>query len=154
VPRLVHHLGGGVELGVHVGDLLHDLGRADQRPLLAVEELRQLPRLCVAAQVRLLAVVHPVPDVRAVDADRLVGHLLGVLRIEVLRPVDARVHVPLEPLALLVEARELVAGVLVLPPEGGVEGPRDVPAALVDRIRIAVSRGHAVLLPADLPQRY
>ena len=56
VPRLVHHLGGGVELGVDVRHLLHDLGGAHQRALLAVQELRELPRLQVAAQVRPLLV--------------------------------------------------------------------------------------------------
>ena len=39
VARLVHHLGGGVELAVDVGNRLHDLRGADQRALLAVEEL-------------------------------------------------------------------------------------------------------------------
>ena len=39
VAGLVHHLGGGVVLGVDPRDRLDDLGRAQQRTLLAVHEL-------------------------------------------------------------------------------------------------------------------
>ena len=45
VPGLVHHLGGGVVLGVDPRDGRDDLGRAEQGALLAVEELRQRPVL-------------------------------------------------------------------------------------------------------------
>jgi hypothetical protein len=43
VARLVDDLRGGVELGVDARHLLHDLRRADERALLAVHELGQLP---------------------------------------------------------------------------------------------------------------
>ena len=90
VARLVDHLRRGVELGVDARHLLHDLRGADQRALLAVQELRQLPGLKVAAEIRLLLARQSLADVGAEDRDRLVGQLLGILRIEVLRPVDAR----------------------------------------------------------------
>ncbi len=43
VACLVHYLGRAVELGVEVRDRLDDPRRADQRALLAVQELRELP---------------------------------------------------------------------------------------------------------------
>jgi len=67
----------------------------------------------MAPDVRLLARREAIPDIRAVDRDRLVRQLLRVLGIEVLRPVDARVRVPLEVLRLLIEANERVARVVV-----------------------------------------
>ena len=51
VPGLVHGLGGRVELRVQVRDDLDDLGRAHHRPLLAVQELRELPGLGVLAHL-------------------------------------------------------------------------------------------------------
>ena len=41
VARLVGDLVGGVELGLLPGHALHDLGRREQRALLAVQELRE-----------------------------------------------------------------------------------------------------------------
>src|SRR5437867_8274372 len=72
-----------------------------------------------------------VPDVGAEDADRLVRKALRVLRIEVLRPVDARVRVPLEVLRLLVEAQQRVAALLVLPAEGRLERAGERPRGVV-----------------------
>jgi hypothetical protein len=150
VARLVHHLGGGVELGVDARHLLHDLGGADERALLAVQELRELPRLHVAADVRLLLAGHAVPDVGAEDVHRLVGQTLRVLGVQVLRPVDAGVGVPLERLALLVEAQEWLPRVLVLPAEDGVEGAADRPRVVACGAGIAVDRAHrGALLSAD-----
>ena len=59
VARLVHHLGGGVELGVHVGHGADDLGGGDQRALLAVHELRDLswPAGCWRSQPLSLSVI-------------------------------------------------------------------------------------------------
>ena len=54
VARLVDHLGRGVELGIDVRHLGDDLGGADQRALLALHELADLPALEVAAHLGLL----------------------------------------------------------------------------------------------------
>jgi hypothetical protein len=43
VPGLVHGLGGGVELGIHLGHGLHDPGGHGQRALLTVQELAEQP---------------------------------------------------------------------------------------------------------------
>src|SRR5262249_59517520 len=43
VPALVHDLGRGVELGVELGDGIHELTADDERALLAVQELGQAP---------------------------------------------------------------------------------------------------------------
>src|SRR5439155_12980784 len=82
------------------------------------------------------------PHLRAEDRDRLVGQLLRVLGVEVLRPVDARVRVPLEVLRLLVEPDERVAGVLVLPAEDGVELAGNRPLELLDGDGVAAFRAH------------
>ena len=103
VARLVHHLRRGVELRVDARHLLHDLRRADERPLLAMQELRELPRLEMPARVGLLARGQAPPHLRAEDGDRFVGQSLGVLGIQVLGPVDPGVRVPLQVLPLLVE---------------------------------------------------
>ncbi len=57
VARLVHHLRGGVVLGVDPRHRLDDLGRAEQRPLLAVHELREQPVLVLDAELDELLVV-------------------------------------------------------------------------------------------------
>ena len=54
VARLVDDLRRGVELGVDGRHLLHDLRGADERALLAVQELRELPGLEVVPDSRLL----------------------------------------------------------------------------------------------------
>src|SRR5262249_40419879 len=74
--------------------LLDDLRGADERALLAVEELRELPRLLVAARRGSLLAGHPIPDVRAEDAARLLRQPPQVFAIAVVRPVDARRLVP------------------------------------------------------------
>ena len=83
VAGLVHHLGGGVELGVDVGHRLDDLGRADQRPLLAVEELGEEPGGVVVADVVLLGPAHLHPRRRAVDRHVHVGKDALVLDVDV-----------------------------------------------------------------------
>src|SRR5262249_19042693 len=109
---------------------------------LAVHELRQLPGLEVPADVRLLACGQPLPDVGAEDRDGLVRQLLGVLRIEVLRPVDALVGVPLQPLPLLGEDEQLVALVLVPPGEGGGKSLLGLPGGIPGRERVATEARH------------
>jgi hypothetical protein len=142
VARLVHHLGRRVELGVDAGHLLHDLGRAQQGALLAVHELRELLGLQVPSQVGALLRRHPVPDVGAEDRDLLVGQLLRVLGIEVERPVDPRVAVPLPLLALLVQVQQRGAAVLVFPAHERVEAARDDPFGRIDRHGVALFGGH------------
>src|SRR5207244_12566645 len=100
---------------------------------LAVQELRELPGLEVAPKGSPLLTRELLPHGRAEDRDRLVGQLLRVLRIEILRPVDADVGVPLELLALLVEVHERVAAVLILPAEDRLERVRHLPGAPLDR---------------------
>src|SRR5262249_16301235 len=146
VARLVHDLGRGVELRVDARDLLDDLRRADERPLLAVQELRELPRLEMAACIRLLPRREPAPHVRAGGGGRLVREALRVLGVEVLRPVDPTVRVPLQVLPLLVEAEERIARLLVFPAEDGAEGGRDLPGGLRSRARIPLRRAHGVAL--------
>src|SRR5947199_115314 len=150
MARLVHHLRGGVEFGVDARHLLHDLGGADERPLLAVQELRELPGLEVAPEGGLLLAREPLPHGRAEDRDRLVGQLLRIFRIEVLRPVDAGVGVPLELLALLVEVHERGAALLVLPAKDGVEGVPPRPGAVLDRNGVAAVGRHGALRGSGL----
>jgi hypothetical protein len=45
----VNHLSRGVEFRVHVRHRLHNLRRADERPLFAVQELRKAPGFEVMA---------------------------------------------------------------------------------------------------------
>src|SRR5262249_10588505 len=91
---------------------------------------------------RLLGVGQALEDGGAEDRDRLVGQLLGILGIEVERPVDPRLGVPLSLLALRVELQQRVATVGVLPTEGGRKLLRDVPAVAVGRRRVPIHRGH------------
>src|SRR5439155_6251473 len=112
------------------------------RALLAVHELGELLGLQMPPEVGALRRCHPVPDVGAEDRDLLVGKLLGILGIEVERPVDARVAVPLPVLALLVEVQEGAAPVLVLPAHERVEATRDDPLAGIDGHGIALLRCH------------
>ena len=142
VSRFVDDLRRRVELGVDARHLLHDLRGAHERALLAVQELRELPRLDVPANVRALLAGEPVPHVGAEDRDRFVGELLRVLGVEILRPVDPDLGVPLLLLALRVQADQPLAEVVVLPVEDGLEGPVDRPAGLLDRKRVDPLRGH------------
>jgi hypothetical protein len=95
VARLVHHLSGGIELGIEVGRGLRDASRRHQRTLLAVHELRQRLRLLMPAHRDVLLLVELVPQRGPVDRDKAVGDLLRVLGIEVERPVDAGGGIPL-----------------------------------------------------------
>src|SRR5262249_44738206 len=139
------------ELGVDARHLLHDLGGADERALLAVEELRVRPRLDVMADRRTLALRELLPDRGAVDDDRLVGKALRVLRIQVPRPVDARRGVPLGVLAVLVEPPQCVGALLVLPLEDGRERPVDLPLDLLDGTGVPIDACHGDLRATDAP---
>ena len=150
VARLVHHLRGRIELRVQIGDGLDDPGGGHQRTLLAVHELREGLRLLVVSQVDLLLVRHLVPERRAEDRDQPVVDLLGILRVEVLRPVDAGGRVPLLLLALVVERQQPGPLVLVLPGEGRLGLAGQCPAGLLHGQLIAVHGRHAGLLTGPL----
>src|SRR5439155_5685911 len=113
-----------------------------QRALLTVEELRVRPRAHVVTKLVLLLLVHLLPDLRAEDRDVVVGAVVGRARVDVDRPVQAGVRVPLLLLALLVQGEESVPGLVVLPVEdrGGVAA--DVPLRLLDGERVE-TRAHA-----------
>ena len=143
MPRLVHHLGRGVELAVEIGHGLHDLGGGDQRALLAMHELRDRRGLLVVADLDLLLVGQPVPDIGAEDRDGTVVELHRVLGIEILRPVDAQRRVPLLLLALVVELQQRLAPVIIFPGEAGLDGALELPLRQLDWQRIAIHRRHA-----------
>ena len=120
MASLVDHLGGGVELPVHVRNRLDELATTEQGSLLAVQELGErpggatrrklLPLLIrerldeVVAGKALSARVHDVPDSFLVD-------------LEI--PRDVRRGVPLLLLGLLVEiAQGLHVGFVIELPDG------------------------------------
>ncbi len=142
VPGLVHGLGGRVELRVQVRDDLDDLGRAYHRALLAVQELRELPGLEVLAHLGATCVVCGVPHRAAEQRMELVGQLDRVHRVDVLRPVDARLRIPLLVLSLLIQRKEPGAPVVVLPREARVAGAGDLPRVGRGHVRVLVPRGH------------
>ena len=81
VAGLVHHLGRGVVLGVDPRHGLDDLGRAQQRALLAVHELRQRPVLALDRRTGSTP-CRPMLERRAGQVDAgvetaLVGHGVG-----------------------------------------------------------------------------
>ena len=125
VAGLVHHLGGGVVLGVDPRDGLDDLGGADQRALLAVHELAEHPVLRLHAELGPLLIA-PALEERAaqVDAAPAVGGGVGDdhrLLVDLDRPVEVGLAVPLGGLGLLVELLEAGPGpLLVVPGEDGV----------------------------------
>ena len=129
VPRLVQRLRGGVELGVEIGDGLHDSSRGDQGALLAVQELAELPAGDVlAGPAQLLSVpADPLPGTRPVEGQHLVREAEWVTRVESLRPVDAFGRVPLLVLALLVQGEQPGPAGVVIPAESGRVLCRDLP---------------------------
>jgi hypothetical protein len=52
VPRFIHHLRGGIELCLDIGNLLDNLGGANEGTLFAVQELREVVSLRMAPQLR------------------------------------------------------------------------------------------------------
>jgi hypothetical protein len=142
VAGFVHHLRGGVELGVHVGHGADDLGGGDQRALLAMHELADRVALQVEAQPVLFLVGELRPDGRAIDRDGLVGEAHRIVLEQLLRPVDPRRGVPLLLLALLVELQQVGRAVIVLPVEQDLRLAVEVPLRDVDRQLIEGLRGH------------
>ncbi len=147
---LVHHLGGGIELGVHVRHGVDDLGRRDQRALLAVHELTDRMALQVEAQPVPLLLGHLVPEGRAVDRDGLVRHPHRVLLEQLLRPVDPCRGVPLLLLTLLVEIQQIGRAVLVFPVEGNLGGAIELPVRDLHGELINLLRRHWLLPPGAL----
>ena len=133
VPRLVHGLGGRVELGVHVGHRLHDPRRDRQRALLAVQELAEQPRGQVMTELVPLLLGQHLPLPRPVDRAELLGLLHHVGRVDRDRPVDPLGRVPLLVLAALVQVEQPLPAVVVLPAEPGGSGRGHVPGAGLER---------------------
>ncbi|OFA61933.1 hypothetical protein BEN35_00410 [Streptomyces fradiae] len=150
VPGLVHGLGRGVELGVQVGDGLHDAGGADHGALLAVEELAELPGAVVPPQLALVAFGHPAPVPGAVEGEGLVGGAERVVGVHLQVPVDAADRVPLLVLALLVQGEQPVAPVVVVPAEAGGAGGRHLPVGGSRVFRVEIVRRHRRLLGLGL----
>ncbi len=144
VARLVHHLGGRVELRVGIGDGLDDLGGGDEGALLTVHELGEGLGLEMVADTRPFLRREALPDGRAIDLDGPVVHHHGVLGIEILGPVEALGGIPLLLLALVVEGQELLAPVLVFPREGGIALAFEFPLGLLDGNLVAERRCHVV----------
>ena len=141
VAGLVDHLGRGVELRVDVRHRLHDLGGADQRALLAVHELAELPRRQVPAHLALvlrspILSHHGVPKIGMISS----GMPSGLSGSTSPRPVDAVDADPLPAGALVVEAEQLVATVLVVEVEHGCGRARQPPPVLA---RVDGVCGHA-----------
>src|SRR4051812_11277529 len=72
----------------------------------------------------------------------LVGQPDRVLRVDVLRPVDARLGIPLLVLSLLVQGKEPGMPLVVLPREARVASAGDFPRVRRRHVRVLVPRGH------------
>ncbi len=98
VPRLVHHLRRAVEFPVEELHGLRDLRGGEERTLLSVEELAELPRQDVRAELVALLLVELHPELLdSVHVEEVLGdhRHLGVQRIDVRRPIQTRLAVPL-----------------------------------------------------------
>ncbi len=146
MARLIHHLGGGIELRLDIGDLLDDLRGANQRALLAMEELRKIVGLRMTPQVGLFLFGQALPDRRAEDGKILVGQFLGIFRIQIERPIDAVARVPLLLFALLIEAMQGRAAVFIFPFEAALEILGHFPFEVIERKRVAIGSAHRFLL--------
>ena len=124
VAGLVHHLRGGVVLGVDPRHRLHDLRGADERALLAVHELRERPVLRLDAEAGATP-CRPTFERRAREVHLLADAVLVLVLLRDLLLVDVGVPrevvgVPLRRLRLLVELDQRGAAALVVPGEDGV----------------------------------
>ena len=101
VARLVHRLGGGVELAIHVRDGVHELGRHHERALLAVQEVREQEGRAAARDLPLGLGVEglPVGGLLAIEGVRIEGAELVDLALVV--PVVDRLHGGPDPVGLL-----------------------------------------------------
>src|SRR6185437_13209650 len=132
MPRLVNDLRRGVEFGVDALDLLHDLGGADQRALLAVHELRNVEGLEIAPQLGDPLWRQAVPQVAAIERDGLVRQHHRVFGVEILLPVDPVRRVPLLALALLIERQQVGARLVVFPGKRGLQRRLEPPTHFAD----------------------
>src|SRR6185437_11327933 len=159
MPRLVHHLGGGVVLGVDPRHRFHDLGGTQQSALLAVQELRKRPVLRFATELDPF-VRRPLLERRAlqiIDArhEAAVSQHVAerhLLLVDFGIPGHVGFGVPLARLGLLVQPAQLRPRALrVVPGKDRVE----VLANGVDRLRdIAVGHGENRLQVVHLYTTY
>jgi len=126
MARLVDHLRAGVQLGVIPRHGLGDLGGADERTLLAVEELRERPLSALDAELEPLFVA-PLRQRRlcvpvGVDAVTDEGLVFGdgLFDVDVHVPRKIGGAVPLAGLGLLIQLAQLRAGQRVIPREDRV----------------------------------
>ncbi len=127
MPGLIHHLGGGVVLGIDPWDGLHDLGRAHQRTLLPVEELGQGPVLALHPELDPL-LLRPFLSRSTGEVDSggkpSGGHGVfddQLLLIDIGVPGQIGLTIPLGLLGFLVELVEFGSGsLLIVPREDGV----------------------------------
>ena len=140
VAGLVHHLGGGVVLGVDPRHGLDDLGGAQQRALLAVEELALGPHVGLDGVLQPLLLA-PLLERRAGEVHAHGGEVLAAgdpdlagdpLGVDLGVPRQVGGAVPLAGLGLLVQLDEGRTGALVVPGEQGVGVVLDRVDDLVD----------------------
>ena len=153
VAGLVDDLRRGVQLGVVPRHGLDDLRRAQQRALLAVEELRQRPAALVDAELEPLLVAPLLDDGAVVVVGRQAGRerrLVGGddrLELDLGVPRQVGGGVPLADLGLLVQLAQLRPGQRVVPREDRVGVVLDDVLDLVD---IGVGDGQDRLDVVDL----
>jgi len=127
VARLVHGLGGGVELRVDVGHRFDDPPGHGQRALLAVQELAEEPGRHVVAELVPFGLVQLLVLARAVDRGQLLGRVHDVRVVNRLVPVDPLGGVPLLVLTPLVQVEQALPPVAVLPGEPRGTARRHIP---------------------------
>ncbi len=153
VPGLVHHLRRRVVLGVDPRNGLDDLRGADERALLAVEELRQRPVLRLHAEREPLGVA-PLLERRALGVElaaerHIVLQGVGehdVLLVDVGVPGQVGLRVPLRLLRPLVQLAERGTTAVVVPREDGVPVRLD---EVLDLVHIGVGDGEDRLEVVD-----
>ena len=127
VARLVGHLVGGVPLGFFPGHALHDLGRREQRPLLAVQELRQHPGVDVEVELgelRCVEFLRWIEQLREDIARAVLRAIRGdLLDVDVGRPIEVS-RIPRRELPLFVQIEKILALEGVLPVEDGLHRRR------------------------------
>ncbi|CAB4710282.1 unannotated protein [freshwater metagenome] len=144
VACLVDHLSGGVQLRVVPRNGLGDLCCADQRALLAVEELAECPPTALHAEFHPLLgppLLHRGPDVHVGVHTRTERCLIGGdggLEVDISVPCEVGGAVPLAGLGLLVEPPQCRALQRVVPSEDGVGVVLD---DVLDLINVGVGDG-------------